>query len=111
MAPGIAARRIVAALLAVAIAAGIAVAPPLAREAYAATPDLTLVGDARYEVDPANSRVRVTVEPLSEFQRFAASSLPLLMASLNTDSLSSMVPVRVISRPSCDRYCSPPGLG
>ncbi len=62
MAPGIAARRMVAALLAVAIAAGIAVAPPLARETYAATPDLTLVGDARYEVDPANSRVRVTVD-------------------------------------------------
>ena len=60
-AEGVAARRIVAALLAVVVAAGIAFAPPLAREAYAATPDLTLVGDARYEVDPAHSRVRVTV--------------------------------------------------
>lgn len=59
---GIAARRIAAAFLAVVVAAGIAIAPPLAREAYAATPDLTLVGDARYEVDPANSRVRVTVD-------------------------------------------------
>src|SRR3954466_9491339 len=54
--------RLVLGLLAVLLASGFAVAPPAAREVRAATPDLTLVGDARYDVQPQNRRVRVTVD-------------------------------------------------
>ncbi|HKG57531.1 MAG TPA: hypothetical protein VKA85_09800 [Candidatus Limnocylindrales bacterium] len=56
------ARRTAAALLALLVASGLVVAPPVAREVRAATPDLTLVGDARYDVDPDHRRVRVTVD-------------------------------------------------
>jgi hypothetical protein len=55
-------RPLVLGLLAVLLASGLAVASPAAHEARAATPDLTLVGDARYDVQPANRRVRVTVD-------------------------------------------------
>jgi hypothetical protein len=55
-------RPFVLGLLAVVLASGLAVAPPVAREVRAATPDLTLVGDARYDVQPQNRRVRVTVD-------------------------------------------------
>src|SRR3954468_16481356 len=54
--------RLVLGLLAVLLASGFAVAPPAAREVRAATPDLTLIGDARYDVQPQNRRVRVTVD-------------------------------------------------
>ncbi|MFL5679060.1 MAG: hypothetical protein ACJ77B_00495 [Chloroflexota bacterium] len=55
-------RHTVAALLALLVATGLVAAPPLARETRAATPDLTLVGDARYDVDPEHRRVHVTVD-------------------------------------------------
>src|SRR4051794_22765778 len=54
--------RLVLGLLAVLLASGFAVAPPAAREVRAATPDLTVVGDARYDVQPQNRRVRVTFD-------------------------------------------------
>ena len=55
-------RPLIVGLLAVLLASGLAAAPPLAREVRAATPDLTLVGDASYDVQPAIRRVRVTVD-------------------------------------------------
>jgi hypothetical protein len=55
-------RPVVLGLLATLLAFGLAAAPPAAREVRAATPDLTLVGDARYDVQPANGRIRVTVD-------------------------------------------------
>jgi hypothetical protein len=55
-------RRLGTGLLAALVAVGLAAAPPAARDARAATPDLTIVGDARYEVVPAESLVRVTVD-------------------------------------------------
>ncbi|HEY0443392.1 MAG TPA: hypothetical protein VGC90_04135, partial [Candidatus Limnocylindrales bacterium] len=61
----LATRGVIAALLAVLVATGIAVAPPLAQDVRAATPDLTLVGDAQYDVDPANKAVHVTVDLLA----------------------------------------------
>lgn len=54
--------RLVLGLLAVLLASGFAVAPPAAGEVRAASPDLTLVGDARYDVQPQNRRVRVTFD-------------------------------------------------
>jgi hypothetical protein len=48
-------------LLAILVATGLVVAPSGAREVRAATPDLTIVGDARYAVQPGHRRVRVTV--------------------------------------------------
>ena len=52
-------RHVVVSLL---LASGLIAAPPAAREVRAATPDLTLVGDARYDVQPQNRRVRVAVD-------------------------------------------------
>jgi hypothetical protein len=49
-------------LLAAVVAAGLVVAPAGIREARAATPDLTIVGEARYEVVPEEKVVRVTVD-------------------------------------------------
>ena len=50
------------ALLAAVVALGVSLAAPAAGDVRAATPDLTLVSDARYEVQPAEQRVRVTVD-------------------------------------------------
>jgi hypothetical protein len=47
--------------LAIALAAGFLTAPPAAQEVAAATPDLSLVGSARYLVQPQHARVRVIV--------------------------------------------------
>ncbi len=55
-------RPVVGAVLGVLLASGLVAAPPLAREVRAATPDLTLVGDARYDVQPQDHRVRATVD-------------------------------------------------
>lgn len=49
-------------LLAAIVALALVAAPPAVRETRAATPDLTIVGDARYEVLPEKSLVRVTVD-------------------------------------------------
>ena len=59
-APG--ARRLAGILFALLVASGFAVAPPLARETRAATPDLTVVADARYDVQPDRARVHVTLK-------------------------------------------------
>jgi hypothetical protein len=48
--------------VAVVTAASLVGAAPLAREVLAATPDLTVVGAARYDVEPAAKRVRITVD-------------------------------------------------
>jgi hypothetical protein len=52
------------ALLVVALVAatGLTFAPAATAEVRAATPDLTIVGNARYDVQPENHRVRVTVD-------------------------------------------------
>lgn len=55
------ARRLAGILFALLVASGLAVAPPLARETRAATPDLTVVADARYDVQPDRARVHITV--------------------------------------------------
>src|SRR5918998_4892397 len=55
-------RRIARIALAVAVALGLTVVPPGAAPARAALPDLTLVSNARYEVQPEDRRVRVTVD-------------------------------------------------
>ena len=55
------ARRIALILFALLVASGLAVAPPLTHGTRAATPDLTLVADARYDVQPDRRRVHVTV--------------------------------------------------
>jgi hypothetical protein len=55
-------RRLVFGLFSVLLASGLVAAPPGAKEVRAATPDLTLIGDARYDVQPQNRRVRVTVD-------------------------------------------------
>jgi hypothetical protein len=52
-------------LLAATVALGLVAAPPVAREVAAATPDLTLVSNARYDVQPEERRVRVTVDILA----------------------------------------------
>ena len=49
-------------VVALVLACVLSAAPPMAREARAATPDLTIVGAARYDVQPANHRIRITVE-------------------------------------------------
>ncbi len=56
------ARRISPLILAVIAAVSLLVAPPAAAEVRAATPDLTITSDARYVVQPAQGRVRVTLE-------------------------------------------------
>jgi hypothetical protein len=55
-------RRLGPGLLAAIVAVALVAAPPGAREARAATPDLTIVGAARYDVLPDQSLVRVTVD-------------------------------------------------
>ena len=50
------------ALLAALVALVVSIGPPGAGDVRAATPDLTLVSDARYEVQPEEQRVRVTVD-------------------------------------------------
>ncbi len=55
-------RRIVPLVLAVLFAAGLVAAPPAAQEVRAALPDLTIVTNARYDVQPDDRRVRVTVD-------------------------------------------------
>jgi hypothetical protein len=55
-------RRFVAVILAVLAATGLLAMPPAAAEVRAATPNLTIVTDARYEVQPEAGRVRVTVD-------------------------------------------------
>ncbi|MEX2011846.1 MAG: hypothetical protein WEF51_06405, partial [Chloroflexota bacterium] len=62
MTRGASPRRLGPGLLAVIVAIALAAAPPVAPVARAATPDLTIVGDARYEVVPEESLVRVTVD-------------------------------------------------
>ncbi len=49
-------------LAALALAVGLIAAPPRVSEVRAASPDLTIVGAARYDVQPANHRVRVTID-------------------------------------------------
>ncbi len=51
-------------LLAVALAGGLAAAPAAAPPVRAAAPDLTMSSDARYDVQPAQQRVRVIVDLL-----------------------------------------------
>jgi len=55
-------RRLGPGLLAAIVAIALVGAPPGAREARAATPNLTIVGDARYELVPEESLVRVIVD-------------------------------------------------
>jgi hypothetical protein len=55
-------RRLMPLLVALIIAVGISAAPPAAEPVRAATPDLTIVTEARYDVQPAKRRVRVTVD-------------------------------------------------
>ncbi len=59
MAPG---RRPIAFLAALVVAAGLGILPPAASEVRAATPDLTIVSTARYDVQPEAGRVRVTAD-------------------------------------------------
>ena len=56
------ARRWAPVFLALVLSAGLAAAPTSVQEVAAATPDLTLVGNARYYVQPDQSRVRVVVD-------------------------------------------------
>ncbi|HEX7948791.1 MAG TPA: hypothetical protein VF494_00465 [Candidatus Limnocylindrales bacterium] len=51
-------------LLAVALASGLLAAPAASTPVRAATPDLTISSDARYDVQPAQQRVRVIVDLL-----------------------------------------------
>jgi hypothetical protein len=55
------ARRHAGLWLAILVAAGLLLAHTTAPEAHAAAPDLTIVSDARYEVQPDQHRVRVTL--------------------------------------------------
>ena len=55
------ARRSVPLFLALVVATGLLAAPMAAPPVRAATPDLTIVSDARYDVQPDQKRVRVTV--------------------------------------------------
>ena len=54
-------RRVAPFVFALAFATGLLAAPSVAPPVRAATPDLTIVSDARYDVQPAQKRVRVTV--------------------------------------------------
>ena len=49
------------AVLAVALAGGLLAAPAVAPPVRAAAPDLTISSDARYDVQPAQRRIRITV--------------------------------------------------
>jgi hypothetical protein len=55
-------RRLAPILLAFVAAVGLIASPQVPSEVRAATPDLTIVGDARYEVQPEQQRVVVTVD-------------------------------------------------
>ena len=55
-------RRLAGLLLAIVTAAGLLAAPQGVAEVRGATPDLTIVTSARYDVQPAQHRVRVTVD-------------------------------------------------
>ncbi len=55
-------RQLFLVLIAAVMALALVAAPPTARDVAAATPDLTLVTEARYEVQPDDKRVRVTVD-------------------------------------------------
>ena len=55
-------RRLAGLLLAVIAATGLLAGPVAVSEVRAATPDLTIVSNARYEVQPAQHRVRVTLD-------------------------------------------------
>lgn len=55
-------RRLAGLLLAVVAATGLLVAPAGVADVRAATPNLTIVTDARYDVQPESHRVRVTVD-------------------------------------------------
>ena len=54
-------RRLLSVALALVAALGLLGTPVATREVSAATPDLTIVADARYDVQPAQRRVRVTL--------------------------------------------------
>jgi hypothetical protein len=54
--------RMLSLLFAIVAAVGLLAAPGSTAEVRAATPDLTITGDARYVVQPAQHRVRVTVD-------------------------------------------------
>ena len=56
-------RRLASVALAIVAAVGLLGTPAATREVRAATPDLTIVADARYDVQPAQHRVRVTLDP------------------------------------------------
>ena len=55
-------RRFAPLLLALVFAIGLAAAPPAAQDVRAATPDLTIVSNASYQVRPGDRLVRVTVD-------------------------------------------------
>ena len=55
-------RRPIAFLAALVVATGLVILPPSASEVRAATPDLTIVSTARYDVQPEAGRVRVTAD-------------------------------------------------
>ena len=55
-------RRLSPLLLALVFAIGLAAAPPAAQDVRAATPDLTIVSNASYQVRPGDRLVRVTVD-------------------------------------------------
>ena len=55
-------RRLAGVALAVLAAAGLLAAPPAVSEVAAAAPGLTIVSDARYDVQPAQHRVHVTLD-------------------------------------------------
>ncbi len=55
-------RRASPAILALLASLSLLVAPPTATDVRAATPDLTITSDARYVVQPAEGRVRVTLQ-------------------------------------------------
>ena len=54
--------RFAALLLAVVAATGLLASPAGTAEVHAATPSLTIVTDAHYDVQPEDQRVRVTVD-------------------------------------------------
>ncbi len=56
------ARHLAALVFAIAAASGLLAIPAVAPEVRAATPDLTIVSQARYDVQPDQHRIRVTVD-------------------------------------------------
>jgi len=57
-------RRLAGLLLAIVVATGLSAGPAGVREVLAATPDLTIVTNARYDVQPDQHRVHVTLDML-----------------------------------------------